>query len=85
MGAWTFPPLTDVVAVATSEVHSVALKRDGTVWAWGDNQYGQLGNERAFGGSATAKPVAGLTGVCAIIAGGFASTHVELGTAYTLA
>ena len=23
--------------------HSVALKRDGTLWAWGENSYGQLG------------------------------------------
>ncbi len=28
--------LTDVVAVATSFSHGLALKRDGTVWAWGN-------------------------------------------------
>ena len=39
--------LTDVVAVATSPRHSLALKRDGTVWAWGSNSEGQLGSGTA--------------------------------------
>ena len=33
-----------VVAVAAGEYHSVALKSDGTVWTWGYNNYGQLGD-----------------------------------------
>ncbi|WP_243467574.1 RCC1 domain-containing protein [Acetivibrio straminisolvens] len=36
--------LTDVVAIAAGETHSVALKSDGTVWTWGGNFYGELGN-----------------------------------------
>ncbi|MCS6778048.1 MAG: dockerin type I domain-containing protein [Chloroherpetonaceae bacterium] len=36
--------LTDIVAVAPGGNHTVALRSDGTVWAWGDNEYGQLGN-----------------------------------------
>ncbi len=32
-----------VSAHAYSE-HSLALREDGTVWAWGENEYGQLGN-----------------------------------------
>lgn len=37
------PPggLTNVVAVAGGDVHSLALRVDGTVVAWGDNAYGQ--------------------------------------------
>ena len=35
--------LTDVVDVAAGYYHSLALKSDGTVYAWGENWYGQLG------------------------------------------
>ncbi len=35
--------LTDVTAIAAGERHALALKTDGTVWAWGNNEYGQLG------------------------------------------
>ena len=38
------PGLTGVMAVAAGYVHTVALKSDGTVWAWGENGYGQLGD-----------------------------------------
>ncbi len=34
----------DWVQVATAGMHSCVLKRDGTLWAWGNNQLGQLGN-----------------------------------------
>src|SRR4030066_107311 len=36
--------LSGVAAVAAGWQHSVALKSDGTVWAWGDNGEGQLGD-----------------------------------------
>ncbi len=34
----------DVIALAVGTVHSLALRSNGTVWAWGDNFNGQLGN-----------------------------------------
>ncbi len=37
------PGLTGVVAVAAGDYHSLALRSDGTVWAWGDNEYSELG------------------------------------------
>lgn len=36
--------LTDVVAIAGGWLHSLAVKRDGTVWAWGNNSTNQLGD-----------------------------------------
>ncbi len=33
-----------VKAIMGCEMHNVALKNDGTVWCWGWNAYGQLGN-----------------------------------------
>lgn len=38
------PALTGVIAIAAGANHSLALKLDGTVWAWGVNAHGQLGN-----------------------------------------
>lgn len=35
------PALPQLVA---GEAHTVAIKKDGTLWAWGSNQDGQLGN-----------------------------------------
>jgi len=40
-------PLAEVVAIAANWRHNLALKRDGTVWAWGRNQEGQLGTGTA--------------------------------------
>ncbi|MBI3978817.1 MAG: hypothetical protein HY331_11590 [Chloroflexi bacterium] len=37
--------LRDVVAIAGAWTHSLAVKRDTTVWAWGDNGWGQLGDD----------------------------------------
>jgi len=64
----TVPGLTGVVAIAAGSIHTVALKSDGTLVAWGHNGYGQLGD-----GTTTSRysptPVPGLTGVVAIAAG----------------
>jgi alpha-tubulin suppressor-like RCC1 family protein len=61
-------PLSDVAALAAGSYHSLALKSDGTVWAWGKNNAGQLGD-----GTKTSRlipvQVKELYGVVAIAAG----------------
>ncbi|MDR2017620.1 MAG: hypothetical protein LBQ00_01870, partial [Syntrophobacterales bacterium] len=37
-------PLSDIKALAGGSYHSLALKEDGTVWSWGRNNNGQLGD-----------------------------------------
>ena len=38
------PGLSDVVAISTGDMHSLALLKDGTVRAWGQNRFGQVGD-----------------------------------------
>jgi alpha-tubulin suppressor-like RCC1 family protein len=33
-----------VISIAAGNGHSLALKSDGTVWVWGYNAFGQLGD-----------------------------------------
>jgi alpha-tubulin suppressor-like RCC1 family protein len=69
--------LTSVTAIAAGGEHSLALKSDGTVWAWGGGHNGQLGDGNfytnladGYGGVATPVQVSGLTSVTAIAGGG---------------
>lgn len=64
--------LDGIIAVSTGINHSVALKNDGTVWTWGYNGFGQLGNG-TLQNSAVPHQVAGLSNVKAIASG---SSHI---------
>src|SRR5579883_2553145 len=67
--------LPAVTAMAAGGSHSLALGSDGTVWAWGDNEFGELGNGTTSNTpNTTAVPVTGIGGtVTAIAVGGFFS------------
>jgi alpha-tubulin suppressor-like RCC1 family protein len=78
----TKAPLSNVVGIADGDLHSLAVKADGTVWAWGDNPGGQLGD-----GTMTRRilPVQlSLTGVSAVAAGSAHSVALKSdGTVWT--
>ncbi len=57
-----------VTQVAAGESHSLSLGSDGTVWAWGDNQFGELGDGNLIQ-SDTPVRLAGLSNVTQIAAG----------------
>lgn len=69
------PGLTGITAIANGYVNmlgggetSMALKNDGTVWGWGANFYGELGDGTTAERDSPVQ-VAGLTGVTAIATG----------------
>lgn len=62
------PNLIGVVMVAAGSSHSLALCSDGTVWAWGYNGNGQLGDSTTTSRSVPVQ-VLGLSGVAMIAAG----------------
>ncbi|MCC6251570.1 MAG: T9SS type A sorting domain-containing protein [Bacteroidia bacterium] len=79
--------LNNIIAVSAGgdqlEAHSMALKSDGTVWCWGSNLYGQLGNASTTN---TNTPVQSLlvSGMTAISAGGWHSVALKNdGTVWT--
>jgi alpha-tubulin suppressor-like RCC1 family protein len=73
--------LNGVTAVDAGDRHTLALKQDGTVWAWGRNQYGQLGDgttvEEGCACRVTPAPVVGLTDVVAIRGGTYHSLALK--------
>jgi alpha-tubulin suppressor-like RCC1 family protein len=72
--------LTEVKAVAAGCGSLYALKKNGTVMAWGDNEHGQLGNGGPPGYVKEPVAVKGLKGVSAIAAGRFFALALVKGT-----
>lgn len=67
--AVVMPPGVTFTAVSAGGFHSVALATDGTVWAWGANVYGQIGDGTKTNRTApvrvTGLPGSSITGVSA--------------------
>jgi alpha-tubulin suppressor-like RCC1 family protein len=65
-------PGSGVIAIAAGGSFSLALKRNGSVRAWGNDQSGELGNGRTLSDATSPVPVAGLgkgSGVVQLAAG----------------
>ncbi|MDP9388263.1 MAG: hypothetical protein M3Q48_10245 [Actinomycetota bacterium] len=60
--------LSDVVDIAGGYFHSLAVKSDGTAWAWGSNADGQLGNGKDGSGSTTRDPTLCDDFICSALA-----------------
>ena len=72
-----------VVAIAAGGNHDLALKADGTVWGWGYNSYGELGDNTTKLRAAPVQAL-GLDGVVSIAAGYTHSAAVRQdGTVWT--
>jgi alpha-tubulin suppressor-like RCC1 family protein len=90
-GTWTnrsapvrLPGVSDVRALATSPgATSMALKRDGTVWAWGINTDGQLGEGIGAPTSSVPVKIAGLANIMAIAAASHLLAVNQDGTVWT--
>lgn len=61
-------PLTGVIASRSSANHTVTLRSDGTVWTWGDNGNGQLGDGTTTNRTTNVQ-VSGLNNIVAIAGG----------------
>ena len=70
------PGLTGVTRVAAGAGFSLALRSDGTVWAWGRNQHGELGDGTTVDHDRPER-VPGLSGIKTIAAGAATSYAVR--------
>ena len=62
--------------VAAGQVHSLALRADGTVWAWGNNVYGQLG-DGTYTTRDTPAQVSGMRNIVQIAVQGYYSSGIN--------
>lgn len=62
--------LSDVISLSSGTQHFFMVKSDSTIWAWGDNQYGQLGDGTTVsqGGSSVVQ-ITGLSNIISIKGG----------------
>ena len=76
-------PLFGVPGLRAAD-NQVALKSDGTVWTWGDNRYGKLGNGWFGGDSTVPVKVHGLTNIVAVADAGYGKLALRSdGTVWT--
>jgi alpha-tubulin suppressor-like RCC1 family protein len=75
----TFAGGTNWKQVTSAVRHTIAVKTDGTLWTWGYNAYGQLGDNTVINRSTPVQTFAGGTN-WKQVAGGFHSSAITSGT-----
>lgn len=74
-------PVTDIVDIAAGDSHRLALKSDGTVYAWGLNNEGQIGDgtgvDRTFPVLVRNSDGSALTNIKKVIARGIVSAAIK--------
>jgi alpha-tubulin suppressor-like RCC1 family protein len=74
---------TDWYQASAGRYHSLALRTNGTAWAWGCNYQGQLGDDTGDDRSSPVSVVGGFTDWCQVSAGGYHSLALRTnGTAW---
>ena len=71
-----------VVAITLGGKHTCALLGTGTLKAWGDNQYGQLGTGGTSSSTTAVDVTAGLSAVTSVSAGGYFTCAIAAGALY---
>jgi alpha-tubulin suppressor-like RCC1 family protein len=61
---------TDWCLVSAGDEHSLGIRTNGTIWSWGDNGSGRLGNNATTDRSSPVSVVGGFTDWCQASAGG---------------
>ena len=69
--------LSSVVAIAAGQYHNLVVKSDGTVWGWGLNNHGQVGDGTTTTYKTTPVQATGLTGATAVAGGHFHSLALK--------
>jgi alpha-tubulin suppressor-like RCC1 family protein len=70
------PGLTGIVAVSAGRTHALALDSTGAIWAWGNDDFGQLGNGFFAGSTAAPTRLITIPDFKAIAAGGLHSLAI---------
>lgn len=68
---------TNWKSVSCGLYHTAAIKTDGTLWSWGDNTYGQLGDGTAASKSSPVQTITGGTNWKSAESGGYHSAAIK--------
>ena len=60
---------TNWKSISARTYHTAGIKTDGTLWTWGNNGFGQLGNNTIVNKSSPAQTIAGGTNWKSVVAG----------------